>query len=776
MAIGKEERDNEAQRVSVVRTHIKQRIEELRVTVDERRSEATAIGRSFWDDISVNADNDDDLIETAASMAQQEHVLQGQERSYRLAQDALRKLQRVVDAPYFSRIDFQEKGEQAREKIYIGLTSFIDSKTDEILIYDWRAPIASVFYDYPPGPATYRTPEMDVSGELWLKRQYIIKAGELQDVFDTGLSIGDEMLQKMLSRSADEKMSSIVTTIQREQNQIIRDDQHKVLVVQGAAGSGKTSVALQRIAYLLYKYRTTLSADNMILFSPNSLFSDYVSRVLPELGEATMQQTTFQDYLTHKLTDMGLKLEDPYDQLEFILTGTDHNPEYTARLNNITYKTSEAFLAVIEAYGEKLKNGGIRFLDLAVGKKVLITGAELSERFYSKPSILAIGERMEQLSEWILEQLDVFQADVQKRFYRKLVREPKYMGSEPEMKKMSRVKAHKAINPLREKAQKLAYVDVLGMYIELFTDPSLQQELVKLADQPLPEAWTTISTFTVDALAQGNLLYEDATPLVYLKGLVEGQLRVGTIRYCLVDEAQDYSPFHYAYLKKLFPRARFTLLGDWNQGIFTHANANVSEGVAVSSGAAQPEQMQEHGYSSISELMGEDETETIRLIKSYRSTREITEFACQVLPGGEPVEAFSRSGEEPRLLRAANEQELIRLVAEAAALRQGGGASSVAIICKTERETEYAHGRLKPLLPGLARISKDTLHYEAGVMILPAYLAKGLEFDAVIIYDAGAAVYAEAKERKLFYTACTRPLHHLDVCYLGELTPFLPSK
>lgn len=765
MPIENEERERETQRVASVRTNIQQRIEELRQTVDERRSEATAIGRSFWDDISVNADNADDLIETAASMAQQEHVLQGQERSYRLAQDALRKLQRVVDAPYFSRIDFKERGEQEREKIYIGLTSFIDAKTDEILIYDWRAPIASLFYDYPPGPATYRTPEMDVSGELMLKRQYIIKAGVLQDVFDTGISIGDEMLQQMLSRSADEKMHSIVTTIQREQNQIIRDDRHKVLVVQGAAGSGKTSVALQRIAYLLYKYRTTLSADNMILFSPNSLFSDYVSHVLPELGEATMQQTTFQDYLTHKLSDTGLTLEDPYDQLEFILTGTDQDPAYAARLQSIHYKTSAAFLSVIEAYGEKLKNGGIRFQDVSVGKKVLITAAELSERFYGKSSILALGERMEQLSEWMLEKLDEFQADVQKRFYRKMVREPKYLGTEPEMKKMSKVKAHKAIAPLKEKARKLAYVDVLGMYQDLYTNSELHQELMHHSEQRLPAAWDTISTFTADALAGGMLRYEDATPLVYLKGLVEGQLRVGTIRYCLVDEAQEYSPFHYAYLKKLFPRARFTLLGDWNQGIFTHANASSTDGEGQTS-----------EYSSISELMKEDETETIRLVKSYRSTREIVDFASRVLPGGEPIEPFSRSGEAPRVLRAADETELSRLVAEAALARRDGGASSVAIICKTERETRRAHASLKPLLPGLARITKETLHYEAGVMILPAYLAKGLEFDAVILYDAGAAVYAEAKERKLFYTACTRALHHLDVFYLGELTPFLLNK
>jgi DNA helicase-2/ATP-dependent DNA helicase PcrA len=347
-----------------------------------------------------------------------------------------------------------------------------------------------------------------------------------------------------------------------------------------------------------------------------------------------------------------------------------------------------------------------------------------------------------------------------------MVREPKYVGTEPEMKKMSKVKAHKAIAPLKEKARKLAYVDVLGMYQDLYTNRELHQELMHHEGQHLPAAWDTISAFTADALAKGMLHYEDATPLVYLKGLVEGQLRVGTIRYCLVDEAQDYSPFHYAYLKKLFPRARFTLLGDWNQGIFTHANASSStDGEGLTS-----------EYSSISELMKEDETETIRLVKSYRSTREIVDFASRVLPGGEPIEPFSRSGEVPRVLRAADEIELSRLVAEAAFARRDGGASSVAIICKTERETCRAHASLKPLLPGLARITKETLHYEAGVMILPAYLAKGLEFDAVILYDAGAAVYAEAKERKLFYTACTRALHHLDVFYLGELTPFLMNE
>jgi DNA helicase-2/ATP-dependent DNA helicase PcrA len=757
MPIQPEDWQQETLRLTNIREQIRQKIVELEQTVDVRRSDATQVRLNFWNDISVNVEHEDDLIETAASITQQAHVLSGQERSYKLAYDALRKLERVVDAPYFSRIDFVEEGSQEREKIYIGLTSFLNPATDEILIYDWRAPIASLFYDFPPGPASYTTPELTIKGDMRLKRQYRIKSGELRDMFDTGISIGDEMLQQMLGRSADDKMHSIVTTIQREQNLIIRDDKHKVLIVQGAAGSGKTSVALQRIAYLLYKYRNFLSADNMILFSPNSLFSDYVSHVLPELGEANMQQTTLQEYLVHRLNEEDLRVEDSYDQLEFLLAeGASEHQNYEARLEGIRYKASAVFLQVIEAYGKQLRAGGIRFKSFIVGAKVLISEEQIRDFFYEKESNLSLGDRMEQLSEWLLGKLAEIQTDVEKRLYRKMLKEPTYLGTEPEMKRMSRRKAQRAIDPLRERVHNLEFIDVRGMYRQLFEHSALHAELANAVGQELPADWEAIRTYSLSELDKGHVLYEDATPLVYLKGIVEGQQTVNTIRYVVVDEAQDYSPFHYAYLRKLFPRARFTLLGDWNQGIYTHAS-------------------QSGGYSSIGELLEEAETETIRLVKSYRSTREIMEFAGQVLPNGEPIEPFNRHGREPQLLQAADENNLSRQVAANVQAWREQGIQSMAIICKTQEETERAYERLLQQLPELQLITKKTLHFTGGAMILPAYLAKGLEFDAVILYNVSEAVYGEEKERKLLYTACTRALHDLNLYYIGEHSPFLKS-
>jgi DNA helicase-2/ATP-dependent DNA helicase PcrA len=755
MAIQPEDWQKETSRLANIREQIRRRVHELSNIVDERISDVIAVKRSFWDDISVNAEHEDDLIETAASITQQSHALLRQERSYRQAEDALSKLERIVDSPYFGRIDFKEEEIQQTEAIYIGLSSFIPPGSDEILIYDWRAPISSLFYDYPPGPASYITPEMTVSGDLSLKRQYIIKAGELQEMFDTGISIGDEMLQKMLSRSADEKMHSIVTTIQREQNQIIRDDKSKVLIVQGAAGSGKTSVALQRIAYLLYKYRKTLSADNMILFSPNSLFSDYVSNVLPELGEAVLQQTTFQEYLSMRLQGEALKVEDAYDQLEFLLAGTAETPDYQIRLEGIRYKASADFLHIIEVYAENLKSSGLRFRDFAVGQKVLLSEGQITQYFYGNPSnVRSLADRIEGLTEWIINKLNNIQADAEQRFYRKMAKEPKYLGTEPEMKRMSRRKADKAIAPLKEQARKLTYIDVTGLYRDLFDNPKFLAELANSTHQELPASWKSIAAYTSAKLEQGEILYEDATPLAYLKGLIQGQLTVSSIRYAIVDEAQDYSPFHYAFLKKLFPRARFTLLGDWNQGIYTHAS-------------------QQGGYSSMSELLGEEETQTIHLVKSYRSTQEIVEFSKRILPHGEPVEPFSRSGETPRVTKANSVEDLNRMVANSVNSLNAEGAESIAIICKTKQETNRAFNELKESIAELQLIHKGTQHFEAGVQVVPAYLAKGLEFDAVVIYNAAQEIYSEEKERKLFYTACTRAMHHLHLFYTGEITPFL---
>lgn len=338
----------EQHRLKLVLNEVRKLIERSEELSEQRKSTVTEARKDFWDDITVNLANPDDIMETYTSITQQSMMLAGQERSLQHAENTRYRLLRMYNSPYFGRIDFTEKGSSDTEKIYIGIASVLDEQTQTYWVYDWRAPVSSLFYDYSPGPANYETPMGTISGTLDLKRQFMIRGGEIKAMFNTGITIGDEVLQHILGQRTDDHMKSIVATIQKEQNQIIRDDRHRVLIVQGAAGSGKTSVALQRVAYLLYKHRQTLNSDNMVLFSPNALFNSYISSVLPELGEANMQQTTYQDYLQLRLGSQ-FQVEDAYEQMEAMLH-TYGDPGDEIRRSSIRFKSSKAFVDIIEKY------------------------------------------------------------------------------------------------------------------------------------------------------------------------------------------------------------------------------------------------------------------------------------------------------------------------------------------------------------------------------------------------------------------------------------------
>ncbi|MGZ4134432.1 MAG: RNA polymerase recycling motor HelD, partial [Tumebacillaceae bacterium] len=344
MSISEQEWQSEQQRVNHVVERINRRVEVLQENVSEVRQDITEFRKHFWDDVKLNLDDVDEAGETSITLKQQSELLSERERSLRHAEKEYQKLRRLQDAPYFGRIDFWEDGEPSIDHIYIGIGSFLDEESDQFLVYDWRAPVSSLYYDYGTGLAQFETPGGTVSGEIELKRQFRIRDGRIRNLFDTGVTIGDELLQEVLSRQSDAQMKSIVATIQREQNRIIRNERNRLLIVQGAAGSGKTSAALQRVAYLLYRYRETLSAEQIVLFSPNGMFNSYVSTVLPELGEENMGQTTFQDYLEHRL-GRTFAMEDPFVQMEYTLTAMNE-PGYEARLAGIRYKASLAFMEV----------------------------------------------------------------------------------------------------------------------------------------------------------------------------------------------------------------------------------------------------------------------------------------------------------------------------------------------------------------------------------------------------------------------------------------------
>ncbi|TGB05426.1 RNA polymerase recycling motor HelD [Halobacillus salinus] len=755
---------NEQQYLDKVMETIKKQIHDVEADSAKRKDEVIHIRKHFWDDLKVNMDTFDDYLETIIGMRQQAQDLSVIESTHKHAYDRLERLKRIEKSPYFGRIDFREEGTDDAERVHIGVATVTDETNENILIYDWRAPISSVYYDYPPGPATYTTPVGTIEGELEKKWQYTIRNGVIESMFDTSLTIGDEILQEVLGQGTNKHMQSIVATIQRDQNYIIRNVHGKLLVVQGAAGSGKTSAALQRIAYFLYKYRDTLKADQIILFSPNNMFSNYVSHVLPELGEENMQQETFQDYLDYRLRD-SFQVEDPYDQLEYLLEA-ERDQEYATRKASIRFKASSSFFDGIRRYRETLESSGMLFRGIKFRGKTIVSAKEITEQFYSEDTSLRFLNRIDKLKEWLLKKIDqVEKAEREKRWVQDEIQllskdelqkvfnkleEDSFQYYDKENQMLARFVVRRRMKSLRKKVEDLAFIHVKKLYKQLF-DSSMDDKLWSRGE--VPAEWESIRVLTREMLEREELYQEDATPFLLLKELIQGFQSNSSIKYVLIDEAQDYSIFQFEFIKRLFPMARMTVLGDFNQAIFAHSDALTD-------------------FDALTGLYGPDETELIRLERSYRSTRQIIEFTRELVPEGEQIKAFEREGDQPVLEVLDDEAELHENIRAKVEDFQRSGAETVAIICKSAAESAAAYEALQGKID-LTLVKKNTEEYQQGVVVIPAYLAKGIEFDSVIIYNASAEVYGEEHLRRLFYTACTRAMHQLHLYSVGEPSPLL---
>ncbi|TCP57966.1 DNA helicase-2/ATP-dependent DNA helicase PcrA [Tumebacillus sp. BK434] len=768
MSITEQEWQKEQQRVDRVTTEIRKRTEQLQEQVGLVKADIVEIRKNFWDDVKVNFENAVEAAETVASMRQQSEVLGERERQHRHAQKELKSLLRLKENPYFGRIDFAEPGEGLQE-IYLGTASYFDEESEQFLVFDWRAPVSSLYYDYSPGPATYETPGGTVEGTMELKRQFIIRDAVIKSLFDTGVTIGDELLQQVLGRHSDAQMKSIVATIQKEQNRIIRNERNRLLVVQGAAGSGKTSAALQRVAYLLYRYREWLSADQIVLFSPNDMFNSYIATVLPELGEENMQQTTFQEYLERRL-GRQFELEDPFLQMEYVLTAMEE-PGYAARVEGIQYKASVGFMRLLERYAKQLGDSGMVFKNLKFRGEQVISAEQIAAKYAEYDTAMSIPNRMRLLTEWLLleletaaeaeiekdwvqEEIDLLDNEEYLKAYQHLRRQKRFRENtfddfDRERKVLGEMVVRKKFKPLRTGVKRLKHLDVTAMYRQLFADPELAGRL----GAELPPEFAEFARQTVEKMREGELYYEDATPYLYLKELLEGVEMNTQVRHVFVDEAQDYSPFQFAFLKRLFPHARMTVLGDLNQAIYAHAQ-------------------KADGFGPLADLYPEEERELIVLRQSYRSTRQIVDFTRKMMPGGEEIQPFNREGEEPTVTRAADADDLTAKVLDRLHELQAEGHRTVAVICKTAEESRAAYERLQGRVE-VKLIGKETVHFEPGLVVIPAYLAKGVEFDAVILYDASQERYGRESERRLFYTACTRAMHELHLFYIGEPSLFL---
>lgn len=716
----------------------------------QARKQVREIRRSIWEELQFGGASS---FEQDVEAVQYLDELSRQGRKFGINRQNLTKLRLLKETPYFGRIDFYDDELDSVKQIYIGVASLIDEETGEHLVYDWRAPVSSMFYDYGLGKAQYQSPGGIITGEILLKRQYKIENGEIKYVFDSELAINDDILQDTLSKSADNRMRSIIYSIQREQNQAIRDESTKVLLVQGPAGSGKTSIALHRAAYLLYRYHSILNADHIVIFSPNQIFSDYISNVLPELGEENICQATMQEYIERKI-DSDWDLEDYYTQYEYILN--EHNPvdaEYENRIEAIRYKSSLEFFQLVKAYLEYIKDHQFIFSEIRVWDHLIMTKQECEELFYKTYRYLPVKSRLDKIRRRVHFLLNPIRKSRINNLVEEKAVQPEY--TEASKRQLREICINIVNNELADVYEQMASILAFNSY-QFYTGLFQERDVIKEFFDPklLPDKWDGICEITQRSFREQKLFYEDAAPLLYLDGIISGWDSMLDIKHVIVDEAQDYSLFHYEILRNTFPKAAFTILGDLNQAF--HPYMKLTD-FSLAKGVFEKADLN---------------TKHIYLTKSYRSTKQITAFTNSLLPVAPKTQLMERTGIKPQVI--AYQADPADEIIEKIELCQTKGCRSVAVICKTELES----AKVAQLLEGkieFSRISREETRFLPGVVVLAVYLAKGLEFDAVIIYNAGAQTYRQEAERNILYTACTRALHYLYIFYDNDLTHFIKA-
>ncbi len=739
MPIAEEERSKEELWLSEVLQRINYLMERAGSSVAKSVKETIETRRLMWEDYARHIYTLDDAIEIKPHLDE----MQRQESREFFYRRMLHKLERMARSPFFGRIDFLENGAVDSDKIYVGIASLIDEQGMN-MVYDWRAPVSGMFYDYELGPAGYDCGIGRIEGRVLLKRQYKIKNGLIELVFDTDLRIEDEMLQEILGRSADERMKTIVTSIQREQNKVIRDEGHRLMIVIGPAGSGKTSVALHRAAYLLYKERESIKAENILVFSPNWIFSEYISNVLPELGEENILQTTFQDYAVNILKK---KCEARNQQLEYLLTGHGGR-EYRTKEENIRYKSSPEFIGVIDEYLKFL--GKREFEDFYFNGQLVISKEECTEIYYQRYLFFPVTKRLAMVRERFFYLMEPLRRKRAKEVEKVLADGDEYL-EEKEVKALARMKVKEEAEGVVATVNRLTHLNYFEAYTQLFSNSNFFKKIA--SNTLIPTQINEICAQTYKSLINNRVNYEDLAPLLYLKGVLEGFPKVNGIKYLFIDEAQDYTPLQYRLFKRLFPKSSLTVLGDLNQLINPYAFVD--------------------SVQTIAENIELPSSISIRLEKSYRSTREINDFAGGLLPKeSQPkIDVSVRAGQKPEIIKIARDFMVESIVEKINQLKNDGN-GSVAVVCKTARTAKNLFTRLQ------SKMNLDLIIDDEGVLgkvpvILPIYLAKGLEFDAVIIPDADAQSYHRESERKILYTACTRALHRLVLYYEVALSPLV---
>jgi DNA helicase II / ATP-dependent DNA helicase PcrA len=599
------------------------------------------------------------------------------EEAYKAIDKRLKELIYLINSPYFGRIDFVEEDEEEQISIYIGRYGFTSEEESEPTIIDWRAPVSSLFYDDKIGESHYRAPLGDIPVNVSLKRQFMIKKGELNGMFDSSVDIKDEILQMVLSQNSEEKLKDIVTTIQKEQDDIIREKKNTTVVVNGVAGSGKTTIALHRVAYLLYNYKDTLKGRVLIL-GPNSVFMDYIKEVLPSLGEEGIPQTTFQELA---MEFIGLNSIMPYrEYMEKILEKDNNFTEI------IIKKTSEEYIFNLDNLVSKLEEK-YNFADIYLLSHMVIESKELNELFFNYYNKMPLYKRLSKIKRIVYRKIrevrDILVSDINKE-YEKLCEKQKDRDKNNilYMRKLKIRELMEKIIELKKSLTLFKKASIIDIYNE-FNENNL---------------------LTIDDLA----------PILYLKIKLEESKLKSDIKHIVIDEAQDYSPLQFIVLKELTNVSAFTIVGDYDQRI------TPLKGKAAMLNLEQQLNLEISKYN---------------LNKSYRSTKEIMDYAGKYTKD-KKIFPLVRSGDAVEEVSAKDDNEMLKTIDEKIDELSSAGYETISVIVRSIIDAEFIYEYLKKNI-SISLIDSEDKILRKGISVIPSYFAKGLEFDAVIIPKIG---------------------------------------
>ncbi|EOU1757690.1 AAA family ATPase [Clostridium perfringens] len=647
-------------------------------------------------------DDEDKLIEYF------DHERYVKEQAFTTIDKKLKELTILKESPYFGRVTFNDLEFDQKDTLYVGRFGVTPEGSYEPVIVDWRAPVASLFYHGSLGEASYTSPDGPIKCDIEGRRQIIVKKGELKGVFDSAIDVKDDILQMVLSNNSSDKLKDVIMTIQQEQDEIIRKERTSNIVVNGVAGSGKTTIALHRVAYLLYNYRKELE-DKVLILGPNGIFMEYISQVLPSLGEVGVKQETFASFALKEMdSELYIMSFDKY--LEKILS---EDKEF---IEDAKYKNSYEIIEDLDNLVKEMDKDYFHVEDVKYFGDLVISKEEIEEMFNKHYDYMPLFRRSEKIKRIILSKIKdkrdekVWELNEELRKEKEKLTPEELLIEENNLEFRRKLRIREIVKEVMDSRAKLdswiSREDVLDIY-DRFNGNKKE--------------------YTINDLA----------PILYLAIKLEGKKATKDYRHVVIDEAQDYSPLQFKVVRELTGTKYFTVVGDVNQRLIKYSDLAP---------------MMELG-----KIFDDVNPEIYNLNKSYRSTYEIMEYANKYLDEDRII-PIVRHGKPVEEIEFHNDEELSESIIESLKEFSNEGLESIAIITRDKEELEKVYNLISNKVH-LVKFDNEDVLYKGGNVIIPSYFAKGLEFDGVIIVDNGSS--KDENEDLIKYIMSTRALHRL---------------